>query len=225
MRVLCIGDSLTAGFVDGGSRFFPYAQTLQKLLDKDCGKGKHQVEEASSCGETAVSMAKRRVVETEVDRRKRSPPKIVCILGGTNDLRAWPVLSVDEILSALATLVEAVTAAGAKPIVLTVPRIPSSEVRTATLADRRRALNAAIRSTYVHADVAADFEDDDASVFYDPDGLHLTKAGYAKLARVVLPALRAAMKKKTSIAKQRTPAAGDDGRPDPGPSGSPGATA
>ena len=42
MRILCIGDSLTAGFVDGGARFFPYAATLQKMLDKECGKGKDE---------------------------------------------------------------------------------------------------------------------------------------------------------------------------------------
>jgi|APGre2960657444_1045066.scaffolds.fasta_scaffold00435_5 lysophospholipase L1-like esterase len=31
-RVLCFGDSLTAGFWAGGSRFHPYAQNLSALL-------------------------------------------------------------------------------------------------------------------------------------------------------------------------------------------------
>ena len=99
MKVIMVGDSLTAGFYAGGSKFAPPAATLQKLLDKECGKGKHTVQASSSCGETAVSMAKRKVIDPHF--AKRDPPRVVVILGGTNDLRAWPVISVDEILEAL----------------------------------------------------------------------------------------------------------------------------
>jgi lysophospholipase L1-like esterase len=32
-RVLCVGDSLTDGYYDGGTKFHPYAVKLQQLLD------------------------------------------------------------------------------------------------------------------------------------------------------------------------------------------------
>lgn len=197
MRVLCIGDSLTAGFVDGGAQFFPYAKTLQKLLDNECGKGKHQVEEASSCGEDARSMASRNVVGTAMEKRKRLPPKIVVLLAGTNDLRAWPQPTTDDVVDALASLAAAAKASGAKTLILTVPRMPAAEARTPSLTARRHDLNARVRAeeTFHCADVAAGFEEcgDD---LYDADGLHLSKAGYRDLAKLVYPALRGVMKRK-----------------------------
>ena len=207
---MVLGDSLTAGFYAGGSKFAPPAATLQKLLDKECGKGKHTVQASSSCGETAVSMAKRKVIDPQF--AKRDPPRVVVILGGTNDLRAWPVISVDEILEALATLAAAAAAGGAAPLLLTVPRMPASEGRAAALTARRLELNGRLRDDerFATADVARAFED--AGDLFDADGLHLTPRGYATLAAEVFPALRAAQKTKrkprTYLRTRTRPSAG-----------------
>ena len=196
MRVLCVGDSLTAGFYDGGAKFAPPAATLQKSLDRDAGAGKHSVEEASSCGETAVSMARRGVIDAAFEARKRLPPRVVIILGGTNDLRAWPVIEVGDVLEALAALAGAARARGAVPVVLTVPRMPAAETRSPSLTARRFELNERLKADerFICADVAAGFEEDDGA--YDPDGLHLRKGGYAKLAKLAYPALRQAQRTK-----------------------------
>jgi len=63
MRVLCVGDSLTAGFRNGGSKLDPYSAALAKLL----GSG-HEVKEDSTCGETAVNLAR------QTFGSKRMPP-------------------------------------------------------------------------------------------------------------------------------------------------------
>ena len=42
MRIVCLGDSLTSGYSQGEDKY-PYGTVLQKLLDKEVGKGKHEV--------------------------------------------------------------------------------------------------------------------------------------------------------------------------------------
>ena len=63
-----------------------------------------------------------------------------------------------------------------------------AEKRAPALAERRHALNAIIRERFRFVDIAAAFEEEDK--FFDPDGLHLTKSGYSKIAKLVLPACK-----------------------------------
>ena len=104
MRIVCLGDSLTSGYSQGEDKY-PYGAILQKLLDKEVGKGKHEVITCGNNGETAVSMAKRYAVTTEIAERRRLPPKLFIIMAGTNDLLAYPVIEEDKIVGALAAIV------------------------------------------------------------------------------------------------------------------------
>ena len=109
MRIICLGDSLTSGYSHGEDKY-PYGSILQKLLDKECGKGKHEVITCGNNGETAVSMAKRYAVTTEIAERRRLPPKLFIIMAGTNDLLAYPQIEEDKIVGALAAMVDAASA-------------------------------------------------------------------------------------------------------------------
>ena len=188
MRIVCLGDSLTSGMSQGDNQF-PYGQQLQKLLDKECGKGKHEGITCGNNGETAVSMAKRHAVETESNERKRLPPKLFILLAGTNDLRAYPAIDEETIVDALAAMVAAADVA----VVCTVPRMPTSEQRTPALTERRDKLNTLICERFSPRVVDTTPIED---ALFDADGLYLTKAGYAALAKLVYPVCRAAMKRK-----------------------------
>lgn len=164
---------------------------MRKLLDKKCGKGKHEVITCGNNGEMAVSMAKRHAVETEINERKRLPPKLFILLAGTNDLRAYPAIDEKTIVDALAAMVAAADVA----VVCTVPRMPTSEQRTPAFTERRDKLNALICERFSPR-VVDTTSIGDTDALFDADGLHLTKAGYAALAKLVYPVCRAAMKRK-----------------------------
>ena len=51
-----------------------------------------------------------------------------------------------------------------------------------------------IRERFRSVDVAAAFEEEDK--FFDADGLHLTRSGYGRIAKLVLPACKEAAKRK-----------------------------
>ena len=123
------------------------------------------------------------------------------ILAGTNDLLRYPPIEANAVADALAAMVASVAARGGKAVVLTVPRLKDAEARNhSTVGPRRLALNELIRQRFDRvADVAAAFEEDDT--LYDRDGLHLSKAGYAVLAKTAYPALREAMRKKAPVVR------------------------
>ena len=124
MRIVCLGDSLTSGYSQGEDKF-PYGAILQKLLDKEVGKGKHEVITCGNNGETAVSMARRYAVTTEIAERRRLPPKLFIILAGTNDLLAYPQIEEDKIVNAISAMVDAAAVDLAVAVVCTVPRMPA----------------------------------------------------------------------------------------------------
>ena len=207
MRIICLGDSLTSGYSQGEDKF-PYGSILQKLLDKEVGKGKHEVITCGNNGETAVSMAKRYAVTTEIAERPRLPPKLFIIMAGTNDLLAYPQIEEEKIVSALSAMVDAAAVELAVAVVCTVPRMPAPEDRSPeyALTKRRYRLNELIVEKFGE-DRVVDTSSLDA---FEDDGLHLTKRGYAELAKLVYPACRAAMKrcpktKKTAPVPAPTP--------------------
>ena len=192
MRIVCLGDSLTSGYSQGEDKY-PYGSILQKLLDKEVGKGKHEVITCGNNGETAVSMARRYAVTTEIAERRRLPPKLFIIMAGTNDLLAYPVIEEDKIVGALAAMVDQTAVESAVAVVCTVPRMPAPEERSPeyALTKRRYRLNELIVEKFGE-DRVVDTSSLDA---FEDDGLHLTKRGYAELAKLIYPVCRAAMKR------------------------------
>ena len=202
MRIVCLGDSLTSGYSQGEDKY-PYGAILQKLLDKECGKGKHEVITCGNNGETAVSMAKRYAVTTEIAERRRMPPKLFIIMAGTNDLLAYPQIEEDKIVGALAAMVDAAAVELAVAVVCTVPRMPAPEDRSPdyALTKRRYRLNELIVEKFGE-DRVVDTSSLDA---FEDDGLHLTKKGYAELAKLIYPVCRAAMKRCRPSKKKTEP--------------------
>ncbi len=192
MRIVCLGDSLTSGYSQGEDKY-PYGSILQKLLDKECGKGKHEVITCGNNGETAVSMAKRFAVTTEIAERRRLPPKLFIIMAGTNDLLAYPQIEEEKIVNAISAMVDAAAVELAVAVVCTVPRMPAPEDRSPdyALTKRRYRLNELITEKFGE-DRVVDTSSLDA---FEDDGLHLTKKGYAELAKLIYPVCRAAMKR------------------------------
>ena len=192
MRIVCLGDSLTSGYSQGEDKY-PYGAILQKLIDKECGKGKHEVITCGNNGETAVSMAKRYAVTTEIAERRRMPPKLFIILAGTNDLLAYPQIEEDKIANAISAMVDAAAVELAVAVVCTVPRMPAPEDRSPdyALTKRRYRLNELIVEKFGE-DRVVDTSSLDA---FEDDGLHLTRKGYAELAKLIYPVCRAAMKR------------------------------
>jgi lysophospholipase L1-like esterase len=126
-------------------------------------------------------------------------PRLVVILGGTNDL-GWNAAP-DAIMSNLVKLYEQTLAIGGVPVPVTVPSIRVEEDGDgsngrAWVADhlaRRQALNGLIQA-YARSkglscvdlfEATADPDSGQLAAVYSNDGLHLTTAGYRLLADLV----------------------------------------
>ena len=173
-------------------------------------------------------MARRYAVTTEIAERRRLPPKLFVILAGTNDLLAYPVIEEDKIVNALSAMVDQTAVESAVAVVCTVPRMPAPEERSPEfgLTKRRYRLNELIVEKFGE-DRVVDTSSLDA---FEEDGLHLTKRGYAELAKLIYPVCRAAMKrcrpsKKTQSSPVPAPkAAPTEAAPTPKPAPAPDAT-
>ena len=90
-------------------------------------------------------------------------------------------------------MVDAAAVELAVAVVCTVPRMPAPEERSPEfgLTKRRYRLNELITEKFGE-DRVVDTSSLDA---FEDDGLHLTKRGYAELAKLIYPACRAAMKR------------------------------
>lgn len=102
MNVLCVGDSITAGFVGdqvGDNLFWPYADYLRKVLNTQYSdsRGAARVEEIGCCGITASQMVKssrlhwtcgiRHTLIPGIEvKMSQMKPDLVVVMAGTNDL-------------------------------------------------------------------------------------------------------------------------------------------
>lgn len=192
--VICFGDSLTAGFQsptpdNPTGRETPYGEFLQEQL----GAG-GQVRISGICGELTGEMAMR--FRQDVLRHK---PARVIILGGTNDL-GWNARPPD-IMRNLVKMYELALADRITPIPVTVPsiRVAAEQAGPDGLAwiddhiARRRQLNGLIRQYAESKRLAwidlfsatAEPETGQLAGQYSNDGLHLTTAGYRRLAQLL----------------------------------------
>jgi len=144
--ILCFGDSLTAGYQSPTSacpaiRETPYGAFLQELVGSAA-----RVLVSGVCGELTGEMAMR--FRRDVLARQ---PTFVVVLGGTNDL-GWNAAP-PEIMRNLVKMYELASAAGIRPVAVTVPslRMAATAGETEDLRgwvqqhiSRRRALNALI---------------------------------------------------------------------------------
>eukprot|EP01111_Echinosteliopsis_oligospora_P012847 TRINITY_DN4459_c0_g1_i2.p1 TRINITY_DN4459_c0_g1~~TRINITY_DN4459_c0_g1_i2.p1 ORF type:complete len:131 (-),score=24.92 TRINITY_DN4459_c0_g1_i2:25-417(-) len=80
-KILCFGDSLTAGYYMKGHMFHPYTIKLQSLLNKD---GNYQLENQGRSGEGTTKMAERLKLHLSNNPSKY---KYAIILGGIFSLK------------------------------------------------------------------------------------------------------------------------------------------
>ena len=190
-HIVCFGDSLTAGFQSPTAdnpqgAETPYGRFLQDLTGPSM-----RVSVSGICGELTGEMAVRFRSAVLI-----SQPMYVVILGGTNDL-GWNAAP-EDIMRNLLKMYELATAAGIKPVPMTVPSIRvgedlhSKEGRQwfAEHLDRRHQLNELILR-YAESKRLAAFdlfaatlepETQQLAAQYSNDGLHLTTAGYRLIA-------------------------------------------
>ena len=192
--VLCFGDSLTAGFQSPSQNNpagdeTPYGVFLQEMIGPSM-----QVAISGICGELTGEMVMR--FRQDVLRRR---PTHVIILGGTNDL-GWNAQAQD-IMRNLVKMYEQARADQIVPVPVTVPSIrvdgaDESQDGLSWISEhltRRRELNALIVQ-YADSHQLPSIDLFGATVeprtqhlaeIYSNDGLHLTTAGYRKLAQLV----------------------------------------
>ena len=192
--IICFGDSLTAGFQsptmeNPEGRSTPYGDWVQECLGSSV-----QVRVSGVCGELTGEMVLRFRRDVLAHR-----PRYVALLGGTNDL-GWNAAP-GEIMRNLVKMYEQTLAAGAVPIPIAVPsiRVVGSEGHQqgqawiARHVAHRLQLNALIQQyatskaiAYVDLFTATeDPETQQLAALYSNDGIHLTTAGYRKLAEEV----------------------------------------
>lgn len=194
LRVICFGDSLTAGFQsptreNPQGRSTPYGEWVQERLGDAS-----QVRISGICGELTGEM----VMRFRQDVLAHQPHYVV-ILGGTNDL-GWNGPT-HEIMRNLVKMYEQTLAVGGVPVPVTVPSLRVEDAGNsreglewvAGHLDRRRELNALIldyaaTKNLISVDLFTATAEPESQLLapeYSNDGLHLTTAGYRRFADLV----------------------------------------
>ena len=202
-RLLCYGDSLTAGYTmltPYTREYEPWAPHLAKALGL-------QVDAVGLSGWTTQQMLDHQHSSACTDICGEPRPGLATLLGGghrfstviimagTNDLG---VAAPERIFANLKALHEVCHTAGARTVALSVPQSKAAVGGgPAFVNERRERVNALLaefakghpRCTHVAIDVEVPWAAD--SPLWEPDGLHFSKEGYAELARKLAPRLRA----------------------------------
>jgi lysophospholipase L1-like esterase len=116
--ILAFGDSLTAGYLARGTRFSPYTNRLNELVDRS----KFTIFNSGVSGETTRSMALRMPILLKLLDK---PLDLAIILGGTNDLGS--TLTAAKIAANLQKIHCAVWKTGAKTIAVSIPEMRAEE--------------------------------------------------------------------------------------------------
>lgn len=193
-QIICFGDSLTAGYQAPTREHptgleTPYGDLLQNWLGDAI-----RVRVSGICGELTSEMAMRFRRDVLAHR-----PRYVVILGGTNDL-GWNAQPPD-IMRNLLKMYELSQAERVIPVPVTVPSIriegdgsgPDAQAWIEGHLERRRQLNELIvryadSKQLVSIDLfsaTTEPETGQLAAQYSNDGLHLTTAGYRRLAELL----------------------------------------
>jgi len=188
MSIVCFGDSLTAGYQSPTNDVpsaleTPYGTFLQERLG-----AQGTVMTCGVCGEVTSDM----VLRFQHDVLPYTPEYVV-ILGGANDLGCH--VAPPEIFGNLLRLYEQASAAGIRPVAVTVPSIrmeinPADRHWLNDFLVQRQHLNRLIldycaKHAMACVDLFAATVEQDTLLLarpYSNDGLHLTTEGYRKMA-------------------------------------------
>eukprot|EP00802_Teleaulax_amphioxeia_P004644 Tamp_04648.p1 GENE.Tamp_04648~~Tamp_04648.p1 ORF type:complete len:558 (+),score=66.67 Tamp_04648:730-2403(+) len=202
-RVLCFGDSLTAGYWANGAKFHPYARLASQLLGGVVvdhvglsGWTSEEMVEALD-GDECVDVCDRVWKGLRVQLASAPQPYSHCvILAGTNDV-GMEAGSSEDIFRNLCALAAEAETQGCKAFLLTIPELSCeadvrqvgrlrTQVNRLLLAEESlRTIDVAALLPYHHAAIA------DRDRIFEPDGLHLRPAGYDVIASAVAARLAA----------------------------------
>ena len=214
IRVLCYGDSLTAGMSPPNREFFPYSTYLQDALNHttDTASSLYQVDHIGLPGWTTTQFINslhdlRRGLQSSLEHGARPPfvAQIVILLAGTNDLTHFLRGVGDEqqqdnakklLASNLMRLHEAAMEAGASHTVAV--GIPPAAFQTGETArakvatDITSSVNQHLKehTTKNMTYMPFPFPFDGASGNWSPDGIHFSPQGYEVFGREVAPIVR-----------------------------------
>ena len=86
LRILCFGDSLTAGYTHYGLEHYPYSDYLETTLQKFLPSTKITIDTAGLSGDRVKAGLFLRRIEGNCAKAAKNPYDWVIILGGTNDI-------------------------------------------------------------------------------------------------------------------------------------------
>lgn len=194
-RVLCYGDSLIAGYTMASPHTQEYAPWAPLLAEK-LGV---PVDPIGMSGWTTRQMLSNLDAVSNTDVCDQEHPGLrqllrrtpsythVVLMAGTNDLG---VVSGPDIASNLIMLHNVCHAAGVRTIALSIPHCKATTVGPSFVGERRREANEAIKQFAaskpdwcIHVEVDLLWER--GSTDFEPDGLHLSEAGYARFASML----------------------------------------
>lgn len=197
-RILCFGDSMTAGFITQTSRLMlvaddAYPARLQLLLAARYAGQTIAVENAGVFGEWADE-GKDRIVATV----RASRPDVVVLMEGANDINGAGQQGVELALDGLENMLRDARALGASVFLASLPpQRPGGPLAAdpADLLELNRGIQSlAARQRVTFVDVNRAFGGD--LTLIGSDGLHPTTAGYQRIAQAVSDALRSAFERQ-----------------------------
>ncbi|KAG4027404.1 hypothetical protein MFRU_030g00400 [Monilinia fructicola] len=189
LKILCLGDSLTEGYSNYGTKFTPYSRWMKEVLAKEWPDREIEVITDGISGDllTPPGGFKRRM-----EKHFPSTPPIThtILLGGTNDLAYNR--SIQTMYAVFETLVFTPLSNSSKVLILT---IPECHVRSNVLDEKREELNDMLVYSLGRKENVSTFdlrgkmpyhnmEPNQRERLWD-DGLHFTEAGYQEMGIMV----------------------------------------
>ncbi|KAK0716933.1 SGNH hydrolase-type esterase domain-containing protein [Lasiosphaeria miniovina] len=185
LRILCFGDSLTAGYSGMGSVFQPYEDRLTQMLEMAFPDTDIDTLEDGKSGDTVkhgfLSRMRRHFETTDPPEE---PFDWAIVLGGTNDI-AFSIPA-EEIYERLKEVWDVALSRKSKVLALTVPEAGVGAAGRARLDARRNALNDLIKGHEQEGFYKFDFNaafpyfalsEADRTRYWD-DAIHFTPDGY-----------------------------------------------
>jgi lysophospholipase L1-like esterase len=204
VKILTFGDSLTEGYYRFGFMFHPYSEQLgyciDKMLSEELGLANRQslIHQRGVSGEFTTDMIRRLHQLLETATSKGYPYKVVCILGGTNDL-SDDSESGKDVFKRLKQLYDMVLSHG--DCVLAAITIPESAFVDEDYCNKRTRINGYIKDFCAeHRDRAILIDLESHIRYFGADGtknaevwddaLHMTEAGYDEFGRLVFSCIK-----------------------------------
>jgi len=194
-RILCFGDSLTAGTSPPHLELFPYATSLQATLGANVATVRHKGYPGWTAAELLESANGEGGLRTLIRRVQDPPLSLVILLVGTNDLAYYPS-ETTRIFQSIQSLHELCHGEEGVPHTLAIG-IPPSQYQTMNQLDATTARQVNQRleeycqnssSTTTFVKFPFDWAHD--SDLWSEDGLHFSPRGYQVLGESLAPIVK-----------------------------------